>query len=341
MKKYVLSAVVTGILVPAVYAMDEGTSPAAEIEVPVVEVAVEDTVSDEVAVEEVVVEDVVSEEVSVDGDIEVTTLEFTVDESKPEEGVAFDGSEMVRRDLIVETGEIAECLVVDEAGTEAVDENGEPVVCTFEGGEGGELYMMTSSPSEGSEVATGGEVAEHELVDPNVVELSAQSGVVHGGEATPATEEVTITHGEASNDDSTPVRAYSAGGIQPNFRGGAEDMAANNIASHTQEADSNAQLLNDEQRGAVRGLRVDAEPAKSRSGLGKFLAKFRKPKSDVTLASATNVDKALSAKLAEIDRMRDTALRTGDKQLLAKADKLEKELRAKSGKATKIKTRTK
>lgn len=363
MKKCVLSAAVLGLLVPAIYAMDGAAEPAVEIEVPAVETQVEAEVEVTVASEEVPVEEVAVdveveigpavtflpvegvegevpevaicdihpvEKITTDEMVEFRTLEVTVDgetvEGEPEIAVCFEGDPS----LMFRSG-----VAVGEGG---------------EGVEGGEPIMfMFGAPVEGGEPVA----VEGEAVDPNLVDLASQSGVAidNLGEG-----EVVVTAIEDS-----PTRGGD-GEIQPHFRsltsapdggdqvpvnnfagglsGGIESQSGAPVASASDLADP--QLLNDEQRGAVRGLRSEAEEStKTRSGLGKFMAKFRKSKSEVTQASATVTDKSMSSKLAEIDRMRDTALRTGDQKALAKADKLEKELRAKAGTATRIPTRTK
>jgi hypothetical protein len=336
MKKCVLSAAVLGLLVPAIYAMDGAAEPAVEIEVPAVETQVETEVEVTIASEEVPVDE----------------LKVDVEAVEVEAVPLFE-----REHILVEKDGVAVCELAPVDLPEGAVVEGEPeiAVCfegdpslmfrsgvAVEGGEGvvgGEPIMyMFGAPIEGAPVtAEGGEV------DPNLVDLASQSGVAidNLGEG-----EVSVTAIEDS-----PTRGGD-GEIQPHFRsltagpvggGDVELMAASSggaVASASDLADP--QLLNDEQRGAVRGLRSEAEePAKTRSGLGKIMAKFRKPKSEVTQASATVTDKSMSSKLAEIDRMRDTALRTGDQKALAKADKLEKELRAKAGTATRIPTRTK
>ncbi len=161
---------------------------------------------------------------------------------------------------------------------------------------------------------------------------------------------------EATAVEDSPVRSLHSE-IQPHYRSAITERGPAALAASASgllaDTDTNAnasaspstdapQLLNDEQRGAVRGLRSDEEPVKPRSGMSRLLSKFRKPKSEVIQASASaTTDTVLSSKLAEVDRLRDTALRTGDQKMLAKADKLEQELRAKSGQATQIPTRTK
>lgn len=358
MKKYVLSAVVTGLLVvPSAYAMDGGAAPAVEIEVPAVEVEVttEDVAVDTGAVDDVkldavdaVVEvEVQIESVEVGDDSEIRFLGdpesvdgAVVDEVDPnaidlgtDGGITFDdegnpiqvcyisvmadGGECLEGPVVIEDGAVDPALfdLASQSGT-PVDENGEPVVMyTFGASEGGELPLAAAGPVEG------------EAVDPNAEELAAQSGVVNDAEG---------------NSNEVPLRSLD--NIQPNFRGGVTDRGHEALAASSTGDESDAphpQLLNDEQRVAVRGLRTEEESAKPRSGLGKLFSKFRKPKSEVTLASATTTDKAFSAKLAEIDRMRDTALRIGDQKALAKADKAEKTLRAQAGKSSKIPTRTK
>lgn len=353
MKKCVLSAAVLALLVPAIHAMDGAAEPVVEVEVPAVETQVETEVEVTVASEEVPVDEVKVEVEAVEVNDVVTFL--------PVEGVEGEVPEVAVCDIHpvekITTDEMVEYRTL-EVAVEGEPVEGEPEIAVcFEGdpslmfrtgvavGEGGEgieggepIMYMFGAPVEGEPVAVeGGEV------DPNLVDLASQSGIAidNLGEG-----EVTVTAVE-----DTPTRGGD-GEIQPHFRnftagpvggGDVELMAASSggaVASASDLADP--QLLNDEQRGAVRGLRSEAEEStKTRSGLGKFMAKFRKPKSEVTQASATVTDKSLSSKLAEIDRMRDTALRTGDQKALAKADKLEKELRAKAGTATRIPTRTK
>lgn len=358
MKKCVLSAAVLGLLVPAIYAMDGAAEPAVEIEVPAVETQVEAEVEVTVASEEVPVEEVKVdvEAVEVEIDPAVTFLavegvegevpEVAVCEILPVEKITTDEMlEICTLEVAVE-GEpvecepvLIECFVGDPSlmfrSGVAVGEGGEGI-------EGGEPVMfMFGAPVECVEPVA----VEEEAVDPNLVDLASQSGVSIDN-LSEVEGEVTVTAIEDS-----PTRGGD-GEIQPHFRnftagpvdGGAPELLAASSGGVTASASDLAdpQLLNDEQRGAVRGLRSEAEePAKTRSGLGKIMAKFRKPKSEVTQASATVMDKSMSSKLAEIDRMRDTALRTGDQKALAKADKLEKELRAKAGTATRIPTRTK
>ena len=320
MKKYVLSAVVAGLLVPMAYAMDGGAAPAVDVEVPTVEVEVEVAVDPQPVDESPVVDPVVIE------DVPVETVEVLVETflGPPEQAPGVEDGETVQiciemvdgtveKEIIAE-GEVtlteAELFDLASQSGGPVDENGSPVVLySFGNVDGGELPQ--SAPVEGN-------------------------------------GEVEVTAVETTAVEDSPLRSLD--NIQPNFRGGITDRGAEALAASASivvsnddavENDApNPQLLNDEQRGAVRGLRSDAEPVKPRSGMSKLLSKFRKPKAEVTLASTTT-DKALSSKLAEVDRMRDTALRTGDQKMLAKADKLEQELRAKAGKATKIPTRTK
>jgi len=341
MKKCVLSAAVLALLVPAIHAMDGAAEPVVEVEVPAVETQVETEVEVTIASEEVPADelkvDVEAVEVEIDPAVTFLPVEGELPEIAICELLPGDGEKIATEGEFVE-GEavLVECFEGDPSlmfrSGVAVGEGGEGV-------EGGEPVMfMFGAPVEGEPLAVeGGEV------DPNLVDLASQSGVAidNLGEG-----EVEVTAIEDS-----PTRGGD-GEIQPHFRnltagpvggGDVELMAASSggaVASASDLADP--QLLNDEQRGAVRGLRSEAEePAKTRSGLGKIMAKFRKPKSEVTQASATVTDKSMSSKLAEIDRMRDTALRTGDQKALAKADKLEKELRAKAGTATRIPTRTK
>ncbi len=384
MKKYVLSAVVTSLLVPWAYAMDGGAAPAVEVEVPAVETP---------AVEEVAVD------VGEVAPIEVTALEVEVglEEPKPEvdpgDPVLLGLPEVIEgesgtTDDRPEVCEFPHEIVVDgsvDCPVGGVDENGHQVWIVSGGVDSVELPVDV----DGNPIAVcyfGGvfmEPVEGEAIDPNLVDLASQSGIsvdengrplegevidlsFQGGSTTSVDEngDPVIYYFAAANGEELPQSAPVGGGgedevtavedspirlhgdIQPNFRSNLTDRGPEALAASSNaivaEAPAETQLLNDEQRGAVRGLRSDEEPAKPRSGMSKLLSKFRKPKAEVTLASATTTtDKALSSKLAEVDRLRDTALRTGDQKMLAKADKLERELRAKAGKVTKIPTRTK
>ncbi len=372
MKKYVLSAVVAGLLVPMAYAMDGGAAPAVEVEVPAVDVEVEVAVDPQPVDESPVVDPVAIE------DVPVETVEVVVETDHirflgpPEQAPGVEDTVSVEHFTELPEGAVEKEIVVDgevtltevellnlasQSGI-AVDDNGEPIVVCHFGGvfrdgvdENGEpVPVCTLEPVGGG------------AVDPNLVDLASESGTpvdenghpvvlysfgnLDGGELPQSAPVEGNVNGEVTAVEDSPIRTH--GDIQPNFRGGIADRGAEALAasasivvSNDDTDATNPQLLNDEQRGAVRGLRSDAEPAKPRSGMSKLLSKFRKPKAEVTLASATTTDKALSSKLAEVDRMRDTALRTGDQKMLAKADKLEKELRAKSGQAAKIPTRTK
>jgi len=358
MKKCVLSAAVLGLLVPAIYAMDGAAEPVVEVEVPAVETQVEAEVEVTVASEEVPAEEVKVDVEAVEVNDVVTFL--------PVEGVEGEVPEVAICDIHpvekITTDEMVEFRTLEVAvDGEPVEGEPEIAVC-YEGdpslmfrsgvavGEGGEgvegepIMYMFGAPVEGGEPVA----VEGEAVDPNLVDLASQSGIAIDDKAIDG--EVTVTAIEDSptrggdGEIQPHFRSLSGDGEQVhvmNFAGGLAPGAADNTAPVSASNLADPQLLNDEQRGAVRGLRSEEESTKSRSGLGKFMAKFRKPKSEVTQASATVTDKSMSSKLAEIDRMRDTALRTGDQKALAKADKLEKELRAKAGTATRIPTRTK
>lgn len=336
MKKCVLSAAVLALLVPAVYAMDGAAEPVVEVEVPAVETPVEVEVEVTVASEEAPVTDDVKVEVeAVEVDPAVLNV-LPVEGEVPEVVVCeLHPTDMVEK---IATDDMFECPVIGgEAGPliyarggegEVPDGGGEPI-----------MYMFGAPAVEGGEPVA----VEGEAVDPNLVDLASQSGV--------ANEALGVGEVEVTAVEDTPTRG-GEGEIQPHFRnlsagptgGGDVELMSASTGGVASLESAEPQLLNDEQRGSIRGLRTEEESTKARSGLGKFMAKFRKPKSEVTQASATTTaktDKALAGKLAEVDRMRDTALRTGDQKALAKADKLEKELRSKAGTATRIPTRTK
>jgi len=332
MKKCVLSAAVLAMLVPAVYAMDGAAEPVVEVEVPAVETQVEVEVT------------VTAEEAPVEGEVP----EVAICELQPAE--LPEGA--VEKGVVDGTVEIAVCFAPDgeidpntvdlvEKG-EINDEPAHPIMYMF-GAPG--VAVDDTQPSEG------------EAVDPNVVDLASQSGIAleaRGGEGEIQPNFRNLDNG---NGEQIHVMNFAGGALNASL---GSDNAANLAAP---------QLLNDEQRGSLHVVRNDDrvnaeasvngsvkadsahhESTHRTSGLGKFMAKFRTPKSEVIQASAATTasvhasaktDKVLAGKLAEVDRMRDTALRTGDRQALAKADKLEKELRAKATVSSRIKARTK
>lgn len=342
MKKCVLSAAVLAMLVPAIYAMDGAAEPVVEVEVPAVETQVEAEVevpAVEAGTDEVQPVDVGGEEVKLEVAVcdllpvdPVVEVDGTVEKVTTDEMVEFRTME-VEGEVNADGPKVVACFgddpnlvdLASQSGIAEGDGTGEPVHPIFYSFGAPAGAVDDAQPVEGG------------AVDPNVVDLAAQSGVAVDDPAITARGgdgEIQPYYRSLSGDgEQVHVMNFAAGGLAPGAADNAAPVSASNLAE--------PQLLNDEQRGAVRGLRSEEESTKSRSGLGKFMAKFRKPKSEVTQASATVTDKSLSSKLAEVDRMRDTALRTGDQKALAKADKLEKELRAKAGTATRIPTRTK
>lgn len=286
------------------------------------------------------------EQIGVDGEVvEKITTDEMVEFDPLDCGVAVDenGNQIWLFGAPTLEGEVVEGEAIDPRIFQSglpLDENGEPVAFqTFGGGvEGGEgtgevpvYYFMRGG--ELPQLGAPGEFVEGETVDPNLVDLASQSGVAFGdgsGE---------VTTGEMTTGDEVLVR--NNGEIQPHFRslsaapagGGGDEALMSATGGNTDPtADAEPQLLNDEQRGSVRGLRSEeaVTDAKPRNGISKLMAKFRKPKAEVTQASHTEVDKTQAGQLAQVDRMRDTALRTGDQKMLTKADALEKQIRAKA-----------
>ncbi len=286
------------------------------------------------------------EQIGVDGEVvEKITTDEMVEFDPLDCGVAVDenGNQIWLFGAPTLEGEVVEGEAIDPRIFQSglpLDENGEPVAFqTFGGGvEGGEgtgevpvYYFMRGG--ELPQLGAPGEFVEGETVDPNLVDLASQSGVAFGdgsGE---------VTTGEMTTGDEVLVR--NNGEIQPHFRslsaapagGGGDEALMSATGGNTDPtADAEPQLLKDEQRGSVRGLRSEeaVTDAKPRNGISKLMAKFRKPKAEVTQASHTEVDKTQAGQLAQVDRMRDTALRTGDQKMLTKADALEKQIRAKA-----------
>ena len=203
----------------------------------------------------------------------------------------------------------------DGHGIFSVDPDDPSVVICYFGGVVTEELDENGEPIVACEDFPGHQPVDGEDSDPVAWSLMSLSGV--------------------SDDGDSPIRAFSSGVAHR----GAEAHSASSAGGGDDAP--NPQQLGDEQRGAVRPLRTDSEPAQPQHGVGKFLAKFHAPQPEVTQVSATTTDHALPAKRADIDRMRDTALRTGDQKLLTKADKLEQELRAKPSRMARFFSRSK
>ena len=301
MKKFVLSAVITGLLGPLACAMDGGGAPPVEVELP--EVAAP---AAEAAVLGVEVPEVEVPEVEFVGDPIEVDLPVDSGFPAPEHGNAVEhvppegpglGGEITQQ--IGESGKPDSVGVVPEARLRLVDGDDDSP----------QIYSALSSSTE---------------IQPQAAEQRSDVG--------------------------TSIREMLGGGLLPNFRSGVTDRGPEIPAARSvgEAHAANPQRINEGQRGAERSaehraersLRSDDESTAPRSGIGRFFAKFHRPESEVTPASAPGIDKALTSQLAGIDRLRDTALRSGDQKLLAKADKLEQELRARSGQGTRIPTRT-
>lgn len=203
----------------------------------------------------------------------------------------------------------------DGHGIFSVDPDDPSVVICYFGGVVTEELDENGEPIVAGEDFPGHQPVDGEDSDPVGWSLMSMSGV--------------------SDDRDSPIRAFSSGVTHR----GAEAHSASSAGGG--DAAPNPQQFNDEQRGAVRPQRPDVEPAQPQHGVGKFLAKFHAPQPEVTQVSATTTDHALPTKRADIDRMRDTALRTGDQKMLTKADKLEQELRAKPSRMARFFSRSK
>ena len=345
MKKFVLSAVITGLLGPLAYAMDGGGAPPVEVELPaVVDVPVEidlPAVVDLPAVEVEIpaIETPVVETPAVE---EVVIPEFVALPCERE----FPGREQGNP-------EVPFCPVgpgFGGEGTLPIDENGDPVECFLPG-----IQVMRLDEN-GLVVCEGVDPAPVDDNGDPVVFYSFSSAA--GGElpsqAYSGLNNSTEDPSEAvdnRSEEGTAIRNIMSSGLLPNFRGGVSEREPE-LPEARSQGDAHAadpQLVNAGQRGlerstehrAERSLRAGDESPAPRTGIGRLFAKFHRSESEVTPASAPGIDKALTSQLAGIDRLRDTALRTGDQKLLARADKLEQELRARSGQGTRIPTRTK
>ena len=170
MKKYVLSAIVTGLLVPSAYAMD-GAAPPVEVEVPVVETPAiehEAVVVDHVAtaVEDVKVEvvDVAPGDTGVVETHHMGVLTFRQDVA---EGVPFDPDTQPKEyaEWVAEHPTVDQTMIdlASQSGV-AVDDNGNPIHIMNFGG-----------------LAHDGEVATITGVDPLPADPNAVDFAAHGG----------------------------------------------------------------------------------------------------------------------------------------------------------------
>lgn len=344
MKKFVLSAVITGLLGPLAYAMDGGAAPAVEVELPaVVDVPVE--------IDLPAVVELPAVEVDIPA-IDTPVVDTpAVDEVEIPEFVALPCE---REFPCREHGnpEVSFCPVglgFGREGANPFDKNGDTVECfqlvihEMPLDDNGLLIDEDVDPD--SEDENGDSVMFYSFSSAAGGELPSQAyrGLNHSSEDPSEAA-------DNRSEEGTAIRNLMSSGLLPNFRGGVSEREPELPAARSQ-GDAHAaapQLVNAGQRGAERSaehraersLRAGEESAAPRSGIGRLFAKFHRSELEVTQASAIATDTALSSQLAGIDRLRDTALRTGDQKLLARADKLEQELRAKSGQGTRIPTRT-
>ena len=323
MNKSVLSVVVTGLLVPMVQAMDGG--PPVEVELP------------EVAVPHVEVELPTVE-------VELPTVE-------------------VELPAVVELPEVAD-QAVENAGDPVPVEL--PIDSEFSGPENENAvgHRFLNSLGLGGPFAERGrpDALADEPGTPLPVEAlaDAEHPVIYS--AFSAAAENRSEAADNRPEVGASIREFLGGGLLPNFRGGVAERGPEIPVDRSALEETPAAiplLINNGQRGAERSaehraerslqrgdehraersVRSGEESDRPRTAIGRFFSRTRPSESEVTPASAIATDTALSSQLAGIDRLRDTALRTGDQKLLDKADRLEQELRAKSGHVTRIPTR--
>jgi hypothetical protein len=82
-----------------------------------------------------------------------------------------------------------------------------------------------------------------------------------------------------------------------------------------------------EHRDSMRLARDGQTVTQKKIGLLQFFGR-NKGKSEATVKTVSTTDRARAQKMAEIDKLRDEALKTGDRAKLAKADQLEAQLNA-------------
>lgn len=138
------------------------------------------------------------------------------------------------------------------------------------------------------------------------------------------------------------VEVYTFGGIQhepgENLRGNDQELMMNTMALGLPGLGDNRINLNafglfGEHRDSMRLAREGQTVTTRKVGLLHLFGK-NKSKSEATVRTVSTTERARAQKMAEIDKLRDEALKTGDRAKLAQADKLEAQLNAAPAKAT-------
>jgi hypothetical protein len=159
-------------------------------------------------------------------------------------------------------------------------------------------------------------------------DLIATTGIADSGvalekdvslENTANLEDVPIqTFGGAGGDEVLMFSTATRGGegdIQPNFR----NLSAETAGPESRSVVGNPSLLGEHRDRLSGGRERNTSEAGKKPG---FLSWFKKDQSP----AVKTTDRA--KQLAEIDRMRDQAMRVGDRGLVQKADRLEAQLKA-------------
>jgi hypothetical protein len=128
-----------------------------------------------------------------------------------------------------------------------------------------------------------------------------------------------VTFGGVTDDSILQSRGGDE--IAPNQRN-LEMMSATGGVAVDQTSRGSLQLA-DEQRGQVRFFHDGAEKSKQPGFFAKLMGK-KAPRA----MPVSQTDRTYAKELAEIDGMRDKAVRTGDRALLAQADQKEAKLKA-------------
>ncbi|HUQ68199.1 MAG TPA: hypothetical protein VM165_01675 [Planctomycetaceae bacterium] len=171
------------------------------------------------------------------------------------------------------------------------------------------------------------------LVDPVPVDVDVRT--LDGGVV--ADDQILMMSATGGIADSGPVdenemHTLSLGGEVPaNFRGGEQELSMNTAALGLPGLGDNRINLNafglfGEHRDSMRLAREGQTVTTRKVGLLHLFSKNKAKSGEATVRTVSTVEKARAQKLAEIDKLRDDALRTGDRAKLAQADKLEAQL---------------
>jgi hypothetical protein len=167
---------------------------------------------------------------------------------------------------------------------------------------------------------------DHVLVDPVPTDLQTLGGIADS-------QVVTMTATDGSEAPLEMQTMMLGGEIPANHRGGEQELSMNAAALGLPglgdgRINLNAFGMFGEHRDSMRLTRDGQAVTARKVGLLQFFSRNKGKAAEPTVRTVSTTDRARAQKMAEIDKLRDDALKTGDRAKLAEADKLEAELNA-------------